>query len=207
VGGDIGRGVGLVIVGEFGKGEPFVPVIMKGVHIETKVDFKFLIDALCLAIGLWMIGGRGGSLDSTGIKEARNELVYKLWSTIAGYGSWYTKVSNPILDKDIGISLERECGSGGYEDSFLGGFVNYDQDGIAIVRDQQRRYEIDRDILERDGTRVNGMERGFWLVAVRFVRLTWSTSSDIFLDIGSQGIPGVMSADELNGLVDTRMTR
>jgi len=56
-GGGVCRCMDSVIVGELSYGQPFIPVVLMLVHEEPKELFDFLIDPLCLAIGLGMIGG------------------------------------------------------------------------------------------------------------------------------------------------------
>jgi len=53
----------LVIVGELSYGQPFVPVVLTLVHEELKELFDFLINLLCFAIGLGVVGGQGSHFD------------------------------------------------------------------------------------------------------------------------------------------------
>ena len=61
--GGVCQSVDLVIVGELSYGQPFVPVVLTLVHEELKELFDFLINLLCFAIGLGVVGGQGSHFD------------------------------------------------------------------------------------------------------------------------------------------------
>ena len=46
----------LVVVGELGYGQPFIPVILTLVHKEPEELFNFLIDSLGLTVSLGVVG-------------------------------------------------------------------------------------------------------------------------------------------------------
>ena len=53
----------LVIVGELGYGQPFIPVILMLVYEKSEELFDFLIDPLSLTISLGVVIHRGSYLD------------------------------------------------------------------------------------------------------------------------------------------------
>ena len=54
-GGDLGRGMGSVVVGEFCDWEKVSPVVLLVVGIHPQVRFEGLIGLLCLSVRLWVL--------------------------------------------------------------------------------------------------------------------------------------------------------
>ena len=63
-GGVVGGSVDVVIVCKLGNWQPVGPIVLVVVNEHTEVGLNFLVDMLCLAIGLWMVGGGRGKANS-----------------------------------------------------------------------------------------------------------------------------------------------
>jgi len=70
--------VDLVIVDEFGYGQPFIPIILALVHKDPQELLHLLVDPFHLATSLWMVGRRCCDLDSQELAEATDEIQHKL---------------------------------------------------------------------------------------------------------------------------------
>ena len=55
--------VGLGVVCEFGKSQPFCPIDLSVVHIDPQILLNLTIDLFGLSIHLWVIGGGQICLD------------------------------------------------------------------------------------------------------------------------------------------------
>jgi hypothetical protein len=114
-------------------------------------------------------------------------------------------MTNPMSDQYVGVIFGCERSFGGDEDSFLGSFVNNDEDGVKTIRDGQRGYEIDGDILKGNWAWINGVKGSFGLVSMGFVGLARNAASNILFHISSKGVPAVMSLDQFDGFRDAGM--
>jgi hypothetical protein len=68
---------------EFGHGEMLVPVVLSPASIEAEVLLDFLVGALSLTIGLWVIGGGEVRFNAKATEEGMGELGGELGSTVA----------------------------------------------------------------------------------------------------------------------------
>ena len=71
------------VVDECCTGKPFYPIILMVIGENPEILFNFLVCSFRLTIGLGMIGGGEGSLDSDALVQFSRELGRELWSSIA----------------------------------------------------------------------------------------------------------------------------
>jgi hypothetical protein len=178
---------------------------MCAIYIESEINFEFLIYAFGLAISLWVICCRWSTGNTAGFVEGCNELVDELGSSIASDGDGNAKVSNPMFDEQFCKSLRRKGIIGRYEDSLFGGFVDNNKNGIAAFGFGKRSYEIYRDILEWDRTRIDRVKRSFGLESMRLVLLTRRASFNVCCYVCFERVPVEVSLDKFNRFVDSRM--
>ena len=60
----------LIIVGKLCYRQPFVPIVLALIYEESQELLDFLIDPLCLTIGLWVVSGGCHDLDFQQLAEA-----------------------------------------------------------------------------------------------------------------------------------------
>jgi hypothetical protein len=80
-----GVAIGRVDVGvddEFGHGEMLVPVVLLPASIEAEVLLDFLVGALGLTVGLWVIGGGEVRFNAKAAEEGAGELGGELGSLV-----------------------------------------------------------------------------------------------------------------------------
>src|SRR5882724_12381450 len=81
--GGVHRSVDPIIVGELGYRQPFVPIILALIYGESQELLDFLIDPLCLTIGLWVVSGGCCDPDFQQLAEAAHEIQHKLGPSVA----------------------------------------------------------------------------------------------------------------------------
>ena len=67
-----------IIVGEFGYRQPFVPIVLVLIYKESQELLDFLIDPLCLTIGLRVVSGGRHNPDFQQLAEAVCEIQHEL---------------------------------------------------------------------------------------------------------------------------------
>jgi len=81
--GGVHRSVDPIIVGELGYRQPFMPIILVLIYKELQELLDFLIDPLCLTIGLWVVSGGRRDPDFQQLAEAMHEIRHKLSPSVA----------------------------------------------------------------------------------------------------------------------------
>ena len=78
-GGGVHRGVDLIIVVKLGYRQPFIPIILALIYKESQELLNFLIDPLCLTIGLRVVSGGCRDPDFQQLAEAACEIQNMNW--------------------------------------------------------------------------------------------------------------------------------
>src|SRR5258708_25960606 len=73
-------------------------------HKDPEVCFYLLVDVLCLAISLWVVGGRGGQLNSEEGCKLTGEVGYKGRSAITDYFLWESVMMPDMFEEELGNS-------------------------------------------------------------------------------------------------------
>ena len=81
--GGVRRRVDPIIVGELGYGQPFVPIVLVLSYKESQELLDFLIDPLCLTIGLQVVSCGCRDPDFQQLAEAAPEIQHKLGRSVA----------------------------------------------------------------------------------------------------------------------------
>ena len=79
---DASGGVARVVIGKLRHGEKGKPIVLLVTDDAPQVLFKYLIDPLCLAICLGMMGRRQLRCSSEDLEESSPEMGDKLWTPI-----------------------------------------------------------------------------------------------------------------------------
>ena len=58
------RAVNSIVVREFGGGKPIRPIVLHEVCVKSQVLFELLVNAFCLTVCLWMVGGGESCLNA-----------------------------------------------------------------------------------------------------------------------------------------------
>ena len=172
-----------------------MPIVMEGVNVEPEINFKLLVDTFCLTVSLGMVCCGRGAFDPTSFIETGDELVHELRSVVTSDCLGNAKMTDPVMDQDVSVTLRGQRCQGGDEDGFLGSLVDDDENGIETVRDGKRGYKVDRDILERGWAWVNWVKGSFGFVSMWFVGLTGGASFNVQLYVGSHRVSVVVTLD------------
>ena len=73
----------LIIVGKLGYRQPFVPIVLALIYKESKELLNFLIDPLCLTIGLQVVSSGCCNPDFQQLAETVREIRHKLGPSVA----------------------------------------------------------------------------------------------------------------------------
>ena len=95
----------LVVVCKLCKWEPVSPVIiLLMAHKDPEVHFYLLVDALCLAISLQVVGGGRSQLNSEEGCKLAGEVGYKGGSMITDYFLWESMMTPDMVKEESGNS-------------------------------------------------------------------------------------------------------
>src|SRR5882724_8448391 len=89
--GGVCRSMDPIIVGELGYRQSFVPIILALIYKELQELLDFLIDPLCLTIGLQVVSGGCCDLDFQQLAEAAREVQHK----------WGPSVTNDLFGEPM----------------------------------------------------------------------------------------------------------
>src|SRR5271156_386118 len=104
-----------VVVAEFGKGEPFNPIVLTFIDIDAKVLFNLLVYTLCLAISLRMESRGRRCLNAKEMIKFAHECGNKGRTTIADDLFREPMVTPDVVAEDfreaegISFSVKRDC--------------------------------------------------------------------------------------------------
>jgi hypothetical protein len=77
----------MVIVVELPEGQQLIPVILVVTCQVSKIHLEFLVDALYLAISLWVIGHQCRQFDPKSLTYIAHEFCYELGASVQHYCS------------------------------------------------------------------------------------------------------------------------
>jgi len=72
-----------IIVGKLSYRQPFVPIVLALIYEESQELLDFLIDPLCMTIGLWVVSGGCHDPDFQQLAEAAHEIRHELGPSVA----------------------------------------------------------------------------------------------------------------------------
>ena len=126
-----GRGMDGVVVSELGEGEELLPVVLLVVAEGTQVLFEDLVDALGLAVGLWVERRGHVGLDVEESEEVSPEAGGEDLVAVGHDVSWEAVETVDILEEESSNGWGIGGGLGGGEVSHLGEAVDRDEDRIV----------------------------------------------------------------------------
>lgn len=78
---------------------PLAPFGRTGIDIAAEERFHGLVEALCLTIGLWMIGGRHAKLNASQREQVLPKLAGENVVTVRHYSGWHSMEAINLIEK------------------------------------------------------------------------------------------------------------
>ena len=161
-----------IVVCKFCRREKEVPVRLLLVDECAQHDSEGLVHDFCLAVGLWVIGGREGELDIHESVEFLPEATSEFGIAVGD-----NRCRHPVQAKNIIKKLTSDiagCGGGGAGDevSLLRQLVDKDGNGVVVARGLWKMdHEVHCDNLPAIGGDGEGLQQSCWSLLARLVAL------------------------------------
>jgi hypothetical protein len=93
---------GVVVGREFGKVQPFGPIILETVDVHPEVLLHYRVDSLRLTVSLGVKGCGKSSINSKAAAEASPEVGCELQSSVRYDGQWQPMQPEYMLQEEVG---------------------------------------------------------------------------------------------------------
>jgi len=121
-----------IIVGELSYRQPFVPIILALIYKESQELLDFLIDPLCLTIGLLVVSSGHCNPDFQQLAETAREIQHKLGPSVAN-DLWEPMEFPNMVSEQLSYARGGNIRGGRYGVSTFGQVIDDDHDGIVSV--------------------------------------------------------------------------
>ncbi len=139
--------VDFVVICELCQRQPVCPIVLLMSHEDLEIGFCLLVHALCLAIGLRVVGCGGSQLNSEEGGELAGEVGHEGRSLVTDNLLWKSMVMPDMFQEQAGNSGRVQGSDSGDSMDPFGQTIHNYEDGVVPLGVRELTNHVDRDNL------------------------------------------------------------